>query len=136
VPVVQYLLLVVQRVAIASRLNRLFGMLPADARLRNSSDISVAMRQGTKYSSRLIVMYVAREMSQSTKVAFAVGKSVGNSVVRHLITRRLRHIVALELGQFPVGSFVVVRALPAASTATYAQLEENVGFALAKVRAA
>lgn len=111
-------------------------MLPADARLRSSSDIAVTMRQGTKYSSRLIVLHVAREMSQSTKVAFAVGKSVGNSVVRHLITRRLRHIVAQELDQFPIGSFVVVRALPGTATATFAQLEENVGFALAKVRVA
>jgi ribonuclease P protein component len=111
-------------------------MLPADARLRSSSDIAATMRQGTKYNSRLIVFHVAREMSQSTKVAFAVGKSVGNSVVRHLITRRLRHIVAHELDQFPSGSFVVVRALPGTANATYAQLEENVEFALAKVNAA
>jgi len=111
-------------------------MLPADARLRSSSDIAVTMRQGTKYSSRLIVLHVARGMSQSTKIAFAVGKSVGNSVVRHLITRRLRHIVAREMGHLPAGSFVVVRALPGTATATYAELEENVGFALAKVVAA
>jgi ribonuclease P protein component len=111
-------------------------MLPADARLRSSSDIAVTMRQGTKYSSRLIVLHVAGEMSQSTKVAFAVGKSVGNSVVRHRITRRLRHILAHQLGQIPSGSFVVVRALPGTATASYAQLEENMGFALAKVRAA
>jgi len=111
-------------------------MLPAEARLRNSSDIAATMRQGTKYSSRLIVMHVAREMSQSTKVAFAVGKSVGNSVVRHLIARRLRHILAHELSQLPKGSFVVVRALPGTATASFAELEENVGFALAKVVAA
>lgn len=111
-------------------------MLPADARLRSSSDIAVTMRQGTKYSSRLIVLHVAREMSQSTKVAFAVGKTVGNSVVRHLVARRLRHIVATELSGFPTGSFVVVRALPGTSTATFAELEENVNFALAKVRVA
>jgi ribonuclease P protein component len=111
-------------------------MLPADARLRSSSDIAVTMRQGTKYSSRLIVLHVAREMSQSTKVAFAVGKSVGNSVVRHRITRRLRHVIAHELVLLPPGSFVVVRALPGCATASYADLEENVGFALAKVKAA
>jgi len=111
-------------------------MLPADARLRNSSDIALTMKQGTKSSSRLIVLHVAREMSQSTKVAFAVGKSVGNSVVRHLITRRLRHILARDLGLLPAGSFVVVRALPATATASYAELEENVSFALAKVMAA
>jgi ribonuclease P protein component len=111
-------------------------MLPADARLRNSSDIAATMKQGTKYSSRLIVLHVAREMSQSTKVAFAVGKSVGNSVVRHRITRRLRHIVAHELGQFPSGSFVVVRALPGTATASFAELNENIVFALTKVTTA
>jgi len=111
-------------------------MLPADARLRNSSDIAATMRQGTKYSSRLLVLHVAREMSQTTKVAFAVGKSVGNSVVRHLVTRRLRHIVAHELTEFPTGSFVVIRALPGTATASFAELEENMGFALAKAGAA
>jgi len=104
--------------------------------LRNSSDIAATMRQGTKYSSRLIVLHVAREMSQTTKVAFAVGKSVGNSVVRHLITRRLRHIVAHELTELPAGCFVVVRALPGTATASFAELEENMGFALAKAGAA
>ena len=108
-------------------------MLPADARLRNSSDIAATMSQGTKYSSRLIVLHVAPEMSHSIKVAFAVGKSVGNSVVRHRVSRRLRHIMAHELGRFPTGSFVVVRALPGTATASFAELNENLGFAIAKV---
>lgn len=111
-------------------------MLPADIRLRSSTDIALTMRRGTKYSSRLIVLHVVREVSASTKVAFAVGKSVGNSVVRHRTTRRLRHIVAKDLSRFPVGSYVVVRALPGTAAATFAELEENVNFALTKVVAA
>jgi len=40
------------------------------------------------------------------------------------------------LGQFPSGSFVVVRALPGTATASFAELNENVGFALTKVTTA
>lgn len=68
-----------------------------------------------------------------SKVAFAVGKTVGNSVVRHKVTRRLRHILSQELPNFPIGSHVVVRALPGAANATFDQLKENLNFALSKV---
>lgn len=76
---------------------------------------------------------MARGSSEQSKVAFAVGKNVGNSVIRHRVTRQLRHIVTPFLTRFPSGSHVVVRALPAAATATFAQLSENVEFALTKV---
>lgn len=71
--------------------------------------------------------------TEQSKVAFAVGKNVGNSVIRHRVTRQLRHVVTPVLPRFPRGSHVVVRALPGAATATFAQLTENLEFALTKV---
>lgn len=71
--------------------------------------------------------------TEQSKVAFAVGKNVGNSVIRHRVTRQLRHVVTPVLPRFPSGSHVVVRALPGAATATFAQLTENLEFALTKV---
>lgn len=71
--------------------------------------------------------------SGQSKIAFAVGKNVGNSVIRHRVTRQLRHVVTPVLYRFPSGSHVVVRALPGAATATFAQLTENLDFALTKV---
>jgi len=71
--------------------------------------------------------------TEQSKVAFAVGKNVGNSVIRHRVTRQLRHIVTPVLPRFPTGSHVVVRALPGAATATFTQLTENLEFALTKV---
>lgn len=76
---------------------------------------------------------MASGSSGQSKVAFAVGKNVGNSVIRHRVTRQLRHVVTPVLSRFPSGSHVVVRALPAAATATFAQLTENLEFALTKV---
>ena len=108
-------------------------MLPASARLRKSSDISAVMKSGTRFSAKLVVLHVAQGSSEETKVAFAVGKNIGNSVVRHKVTRQLRHAIIPLIGSFPAGSHVVVRALPEASQATFSQLSENLKFALSKL---
>ncbi|MFM1777715.1 MAG: hypothetical protein RL741_333 [Actinomycetota bacterium] len=108
-------------------------MLPASARLRKSSEISAVMKSGTRFSAKLVVLHVASGPTEQPKVAFAVGKNVGNSVIRHRVTRQLRHVVTPVLPRFPRGSHVVVRALPGAATATFAQLTENLEFALTKV---
>lgn len=108
-------------------------MLPASARLRKSSEISAVMKSGTRFSAKLVVLHVAKGSNEQTKIAFAVGKNVGNSVVRHKVTRQLRHAITPLLGNFPVGSHVVVRALPGASEANFAQLSENLKFATSKL---
>ena len=56
------------------------------------------------------------------RAGFVVSKAVGNSVVRHRVTRRLRHMVGGRLAALPADSLLVVRALPAAATATSAEL--------------
>jgi ribonuclease P protein component len=40
-----------------------------------------------------------------------VGKSVGNSVVRHRIARQIRHAVREDLNNLPNGTLFVVRAM-------------------------
>jgi ribonuclease P protein component len=91
------------------------------------------MKSGTRFSAKLVVIHVAQTSSEHTKVAFAVGKNVGNSVVRHKVTRQLRHAITPLINNFPAGSHVVVRALPGASQATFTQLSENLEFATSKV---
>jgi ribonuclease P protein component len=108
-------------------------MLPASARLRKSSEISAVMKSGTRFSAKLVVLHVAQSSDEGSKVAFAVGKNVGNSVVRHRVTRQLRHAISPLIGQFPTGSHVVVRALPGASQASFNELTENLKFSLAKL---
>lgn len=91
------------------------------------------MKSGTRFSAKLVVLHVTQSSTEQTKVAFAVGKNVGNSVVRHRITRQLRHAISPLLASFPTGSHVVVRALPGANEATFTQLSENLKFALSKL---
>ena len=47
-------------------------------------------------------------------VGFTVSKKVGNAVTRNRVKRQLRHLVREHLDETPLGTRLVVRALPAA----------------------
>jgi ribonuclease P protein component len=66
-------------------------------------------------------------------VGFVVGKSVGGSVVRHRVSRRLRAVLAARLPTLPAGSATVVRALPDAASASSAELSADVDSAFARL---
>ena len=59
------------------------------------------------------------------RAGFVVGKAVGNSVVRHRVTRRLRAVVAAELHRLPASADLVVRARPEAAQAESAVLHRD-----------
>jgi ribonuclease P protein component len=67
-------------------------------------------------------------------VGFVVSKAVGGSVVRHRVTRQLRHLVAARLATLPAGSATVVRALPDAAGASSTALDADLGSALERLR--
>ena len=71
-----------------------------------------------------------------TRIGFVVSKAVGNSVVRHRVTRRLRHLFRDRLGTLPPGCTLVVRALPSAAEAASAELGGDIDSALRKLRLA
>lgn len=108
-------------------------MLVAEYRLRKSAAIATAMKLGKRYASEHLVVHVQTEAGNHTRFAFAVGKNVGNSVVRHRVTRQLRHIVASHIDAFPFGSHVVVRALPSATHASFSSLADSFDQAVRKV---
>lgn len=67
------------------------------------------------------------------RVGFVVSGAVGNSVVRHRVTRQLRHIARDRLCLLPAGATMVVRARPSAAGRTSAALARDVDTALAAV---
>jgi ribonuclease P protein component len=72
--------------------------------------------------------------SAAPRAGFVVSKAVGGSVVRHRVTRRLRHLVQPHLGDLPTGTRLVVRALPPAATASSAELAEDLEAGLRTAR--
>jgi ribonuclease P protein component len=76
----------------------------------------------------------ARPTLDVSKVGFVVSKAVGNSVVRHRVSRKLRHVVRDRLDALPAGTSLVVRALPAAAEASSAELADDLDSALRRLR--
>jgi ribonuclease P protein component len=75
-------------------------------------------------------------VSGHTRVGFVVNKAVGNSVVRHRVTRRLRHLIRARLGTVRPGCTLVLRALPPAAEAASAELGKDIDAALRRLRIA
>ncbi|WP_158879705.1 ribonuclease P protein component [Amycolatopsis anabasis] len=110
-------------------------MLPAAARLRRSEDFRVVMRKGSRAGRRRLVVHALNTANPPgpARAGFVVSKAVGNSVVRHRVTRRLRHLVAARLGTLPPGSSLVIRALPPAATATSMELGSDLDAAFRRL---
>jgi ribonuclease P protein component len=97
--------------------------------MRRSQDFRFTIHRGAKVRCPLAVVYAAAGTGQPL-VGFVVSKAVGNSVIRHTVTRRLRAVMASRVSRLPGGSRVVVRALPPAAGASYWELDRQVGRAV------
>lgn len=80
-------------------------------------------------------MHVVTDQEQDgVRAGFVVSKAVGNSVVRHRVARRLRHLVADRIPVLSPHSSVVVRALAPAATASSAELARDLDSALRRLQ--
>ncbi len=102
-------------------------MLPAAHRMRRGDDFTLTTRQGRRARAGSVVVHHLPGSAGDVPalVGFVVGKSVGNSVVRHRVARRLRAQTSPLLSGFPAGSRTVVRALPAAADASSVALSND-----------
>ncbi|WP_205161642.1 ribonuclease P protein component [Arthrobacter roseus] len=109
-------------------------MLAKRRRIRTSADFSNAVRSGSRYGRRNVVVYAAaRESAEPSRFGFIVSKAVGNAVARNVVKRRLRECAALSLANVANGVDVVVRALPPAAEAEWTEIEADFNSALSKV---
>ena len=89
-------------------------MLPADARLTSSSDFARATKSGIRVTTEHFVgyLYISPVTNNAcAKSGLIINKTVGGSVKRHRLARKVRHAIAPHLSLLPNGSLFVVRAL-------------------------
>ena len=102
-------------------------MLARTNRLTAGEDFRHALRRGRRAGTPTLVVHLlpsdpSTESTAPVRVGFAVSRAVGPAVVRNRVKRRLRHLVRERLGGLPPGAMLVVRALPPAAAASYADL--------------
>lgn len=114
-------------------------MLPKPYKIGTSTEFSEALAASMKAGSRFVVVYHSAVDAQKDvascgpKFGFIVSKAVGNAVVRHRVSRRLRHVCAGLIPRLEPGTRIIIRALPRSASATSKELEHGILAALARI---
>ena len=76
--------------------------------LRKNWDFQLVYKKGTSYANRYLVMYVLKNQLNRNRIGISVSKKVGNSVVRHHLTRLIRESYRLNEEKFACGYDMIV----------------------------
>ena len=91
--------------------------------LKKNNDFQQVYRHGTSYANRYLVMYVLENQYMKNRLGISVSKKVGNSVVRHRVTRLIRESYRLNELLFKNSLDIVVIARPSAKEKSYQEIE-------------
>ena len=78
--------------------------------LKNSLEFGNVYKRGKSYANKYLVMYIVDNNLESNRLGISVSKKVGNSVVRHRITRLIREAYRLHQSELITGKDIVVVA--------------------------
>ena len=91
--------------------------------LKKSKDFQNVYNKGNSYANRLLVMYVLENHTDKNRLGISVSKKVGNSVIRHHVTRLIRESYRLQEDMFNSGLDIVVIARNTAKDISYHEVE-------------
>ena len=100
--------------------------------LKKNREFRSVYRRGASKVSRQLVMIVLPGQLPYNRVGISVSKKVGNSIVRHRVTRVIREIMRLHWEDVEQGYDIVIVARAAAKDSDYRVLESAVLYLLKK----
>ena len=92
--------------------------------LKSYRQFQSVYKSGKSYADKYLVMYVKENGTEENRIGISVSKKVGNSVVRHRVTRLVRESYRLREAMFNSGLYIVVVARKTAASVGYSQIEE------------
>ena len=90
--------------------------------LKKNKDFQNVYNNGVSFANRYLVMYVLKNNTENNRIGISVSKKVGNSVIRHHITRLVRESYRLHEDMFDSGLDIVVIARGTARDASFHQI--------------
>ena len=94
--------------------------------LKKNRDFQQVYREGTSYANKHLVMYVRENWLNKNRIGISVSKKVGNSVVRHHLTRLIREGYHLQEEYFHIGYDVVIIARVNSKDCAYHEIERAI----------
>ena len=91
--------------------------------LKKNHQFQFVYKNGRSYANKYLIMYVKENGFSKNRVGISVSKKVGNSVVRHRLTRLIRESYRLSEENFRCGFDIVVIARTSARGRDYRSIE-------------
>lgn len=91
--------------------------------LKKNVDFQAVYKNGNSYANRYLVMYVVENETKENRLGISVSKKVGNSIVRHRLTRLIREAYRLNEERVMSGYDLITIARPGAKGRGYLEIE-------------
>ena len=91
--------------------------------LKKNRDFQKVYRLGKSYANKYLVMYILENHTERNRIGISVSKKVGNSVIRHHLTRLIRESYRLQEDMFHSGWDIVIIARASAKEVGFHQIE-------------
>ena len=94
--------------------------------LRKNWEFQAVYRNGKSKANRCFVMIIKKNDASSNRIGISVSKKVGNSIVRHRVTRVIREVMRLHWKEIKSGYDIVIVARPSAKESDYGKFESAI----------
>ena len=91
--------------------------------LKKNKDFQNVYKKGRSLANSYLVMYILKNETEKNRIGISVSKKVGNSVVRHHLTRLVRESYRLSEEHFRCGYDIVVIVRTSAEDKSYHDIE-------------
>ena len=91
--------------------------------LKKNEQFQFVYKNGKSYANKYLIMYVKKNGLEKNRIGISVSKKVGNSVVRHRVTRLVRESYRLHESIFNSGLDIVIVGRPSAAAVGYKEVE-------------
>ncbi|QUI21086.1 ribonuclease P protein component [Vallitalea pronyensis] len=92
--------------------------------LKKRKDFKTVYQKGKSLANKHLVMYIYSNGDTINRLGISVSKKVGNSVVRHRLTRLIKENYRLKENRIKFGFDIVIIGRVKASEATYKDIEK------------
>ena len=91
--------------------------------LKKNRDFQNVYKNGISYGNKYLVMYKNENNLNKNRIGISVSKKVGNSIVRHRLTRLVRESYRLQEDKFRCGYDIIINVRMSAKEKKYKDIE-------------
>lgn len=93
--------------------------------LKSNKEFQLVYKKGNSYANKHLVMYVLENHTSRNRVGISASKKVGNSIVRHRLTRLIRESYRLNEEKFQFGLDIIIVVRVAAKGKSFNVIESS-----------